>query len=199
MTTVNRAGWDDRHPTKQRPIYVRFDPSKGVRRTRKNDGLTLNGVTAGFTKADTLEVEEGRLTLYDNYFGPENNRIGLTNPLALYKNDRGYWQVGALGGDDDVVLDNIQNAEAAKEHNGNGQEYGGGKSMKMTREELIAAIAWSALRAKELGAFNISPGEAFAKILGCAMFIDWPQGEESETKPAPAMEPPPVTDNDIPF
>ena len=185
MSNPKRLGWEDRHPTQDHPIYVRF---KGVRRTGKDDGVTVSGATAGFTKSDTLAIEKGSLTLYDNYFGKEGNRCGLTNPFSLYINDKGFWAVSELAGDDvDPVLQSVQDAEAAKPYNPNGGDNVS-KGKSMTQEQLVAAIAWSVSRAQEIArdtTNDLSASDAFDKILGCAMFIDWPTT--------------PVTDEEIPF
>lgn len=141
MTTLTRAGWN---ATEKRPVYVRF--SRALR-TGKNNGVTLYDATAGYTKDEPVNVEDGKLTLYDSYFGRlggdksdefrpfSGSSTPLTNPCAVFVNDAGYWQVVDVPSGD-IVLNNVQEAPKPEKKEWSG---GGGRRGKdWTPKELEA-------------------------------------------------------------
>lgn len=195
--------WD--LPADAGDLYVKCESAARARvkpPATESEGVNFNDATI---KTQGGEVV-GAGNLYAKWPGNEDD---LTNPFRFAQNAKGYWKAYPIDGQ--PIL-HVGAPPPPKENTwtGGGKGKGGG-GKTMTRDQLDEAIAYSISAtietANDLAAHV--PGanctdryftEIFAKILGCAMFVDWPVSPGGQV-PEGSLEadPTPVDEDDIPF
>lgn len=164
-------------------LYVKCESAARARvkpPSTESEGVNFNDATI---KTQGGEVV-GAGNLYAKWPGNEDD---LTNPFRFAQNSKGYWKAYPIDGQPTL---HVGAPPPPKENTWTGGGKGkGGEGKTMTREQLDAAIAYAITATEEVvdGANLEGNPELqipiFCKILGCAMFVDWPAspGGQEET------------------